>query len=539
MFSKNEPIFYDVRLQTPHKNVILLTGSGNDLPAFPLCGLVAFGLAQPTPLKSISLRFVGVFKLEFYEVRDNAAVHLVAVREERVLLDCQWSNLLVNASGVLLDESDFSPPASLSPPPSPNTSASPPSPQHPIFHGILHRNKLTGLLLKAKHFNRSHHLSNMVTLSSMLKPLGTPFGELAKLNHDSLEEKTFVLPAGNYELPFHAVIPGDIQETVEGLKGGLISYKMVTCMRDESGHKKFLRDCTVRVFRTLPPETLFLPEALSISNIWPEKIQYMMDLVLKHVAVGASLSVSLKLIPLVKGLRFGKVILAVTEYFTYKDLGNAVYDDNRRVVIKKINPGISDDAYQQYEDDLLRVETQISTQPDPDTQISVQNDAWKVDTRIKMPSTFGVIAQDCDLGSIKVRHKLKVKVQIINRDKHVSELRANLPIIVHISPRETVFGYHGSKCKSEDAIFEGLGESTVPLDSWAPPEYTRHVYDRPLLRNGEPSDMACLSPGDRASSVVSIDELSRVPSYHKALEDAGVGSLDLAPAYEGGSLTRG
>ncbi|GME81238.1 unnamed protein product [[Candida] boidinii] len=56
-------------------------------------------------------------------------------------------------------------------------------------------------------------------------------------------------------------------------------------------------------------------------------------------------------------------------------------------------------------------------------------------TSIVIPPSLSKLTQDCDISNyVKVRHKIKFAIGLVNSDSHVSELRATLPVSLFISP---------------------------------------------------------------------------------------------------------
>lgn len=554
----NELALFDIRLKSTHKDTILLKGSEIDSPSTPINGSVVFSLSAahraPLAVKKISLKLIGTFKLEFFEVipdrtGNSNAVHSIPVKEEKTIFECYWDNLLVNPNGKVKiidgqpiteeeqrllggamenttttgennnnnnddDNNDNSYCNNDQPQVIANESGN--TSRHNIFrlldlghssHNINNNTSLSSstitstatpvqtsvtsdtslprrlglipktksmsslsLSKKSKNFIRSHNSStNFVTLSDNCGVLGTPFHDLGKLNSESLESKSFVLPQANYELPFNVIIPGQISETVEGLKGGSILYKFQATMHKSAanpnssnhfaffqsgGSSKIIKNKYIRVFRTLPAETFFIPQDMTISNCWPSKVQYIVEVPSKYISIGSKFMLKIKLIPLLKKLKLGKITLSVIEYYAFKGSKNTIYDDNHRVMQKVISPDESDEIYQnvynEVDDDNNNNNSntngdqneKILPSDDTDTHIDIQQDSWTVTTYLQIPAHLKDVTQDCDLKNdlIKVRHKLKLKLVLINPDNHLSELRANLPIILFVNPNIEIFG---------------------------------------------------------------------------------------------------
>ena len=70
-----------------------------------------------------------------------------------------------------------------------------------------------------------------------------------------------------------------------------------------------------------------------------------------------------------------------------------------------------------------------------DTDTGEFQDKWEVRALLNIPASLTKCSQDCRiLSNIKVRHKIKFTISLLNPDGHISELRAALPVQLFISP---------------------------------------------------------------------------------------------------------
>lgn len=287
-----------------------------------------------------------------------------------------------------------------------------------------------------------------------------------------------MLPPGNYSFPFSAVIEGSIPELVEGLPGCLLAYHLIATVDKalrfsaSSVAKKHLR-----VIRTLTPDAPEISETVAVDNTWPKKVEYLISVPLKAVAVGLAAPVLLVMVPLLKGLKLGSVRIIVEEHYSYcGSFGPA--NTSERVLVDK-------------------------TIPAPDGELSTGLDRWEVSTQVPLPQSLSKCTQDVDIPShVKVRHKMRFTIGLINPDGHTSELRALLPFILYISPfipiqaGVEVEPHSGASTPvrsssvasslnqhAEETIFngDGSGASTPATGLVAPPLYAAHVHDRLYL----------------------------------------------------------
>lgn len=320
-------------------------------------------------------------------------------------------------------------------------------------------------------------------------------GNLAGLGSGGSSSSNSIKLQGNYEFPFEIILPGDIPETVEGMDGGQVIYKLSATIERGKWANNIHAKKYFRVIRTIGSDSFELSQTVSIENTWPGKIDYAISIPSKAVAIGSHVPVSLVLQPLVKGLKLGQVKVQLAELIQLSTpLGQTSSKD--RIAHEFLLP-----------------------LPDSETQ---SLDSWEVHEMVPLPTSLTKCTQDAVVGSfIKVAHKLKFAVPLINPDGHTSELRASLPIFLFISPNVSITSANPTNLvvpgteTSEDVLF-GPSSNSEPssrlgstlnlpgslgsmsgsssssanpisslMDSNAPPDYQSHVYDR--LYSGLPS----------------------------------------------------
>ncbi|KAI9781768.1 MAG: hypothetical protein M1839_005761 [Geoglossum umbratile] len=256
-----------------------------------------------------------------------------------------------------------------------------------------------------------------------------------------------VLEMGNYEFPFEILLPGNTPETVEGLFDCWIQYTMkATIARGRLANSLHARK-NLRVVRTLAPNSLELSHAMSVENIWPDKLEYAINIPCKAVIFGTCIKIDLTLIPLLKGLRIGKILVQLQEAQEFI-LYNNIHMIARRIASAEYN--IPSDSETLGEDQA----------------------GFRLHERLTLPRTLRRCVQDVHCKGVKVRHKLVFSVQLHNPDGHLSELRASLPVYLFISPHLPI-GEDGN-------IVDGNPNdprTLEALDQHAPPLYGDHEFD--------------------------------------------------------------
>lgn len=358
---------------------------------------------------------------------------------------------------------------------------------------------------------------------------------------------------GNYVFPFEIVVPGDIPESIEGNPFVSLSYFVHATaerggLRSNPTAKKH-----VRVIRTIGVDTYDFAQTVSIENRWPGKVEYKIFVPSKAVAMGSKLHVEFNLIPLDKGLRLGKIRTEIVEYVILVSPTSISQHHEERVVMKQsfMPPSRFRD------DDTL--------------------DQWEFSQPVDIPGSLSRLTQDVLMEPyVRVTHKLKMNIALVNRDGHTSELRASLPIHVFISPRVPVSAIEPElHVRSEQSIFDAPSANVDATE--APPLYSERLYDRlysemptPIESPGSPisqsvpstpgpsvNSLEDLDPHQRAQlnaglralalsqsmaqraqrpnfsrnvSGIDVQALSRVPSYEHALHDQA--TTDTPPTYE-------
>ncbi|KAL4892786.1 hypothetical protein BDV59DRAFT_208186 [Aspergillus ambiguus] len=285
--------------------------------------------------------------------------------------------------------------------------------------------------------------------------------------------KTELLPAGNYEYPFNLVLEGSMPESVEGLSDTYVTYRF----KAEIG-RKYAKDIVVRkplrIIRTLEPSALELSHAMSVENVWPNKIEYSISTPTKAVIFGTSIRVDFKLIPLLKGLRIGQIVSQLIESH---DL--------------TLNPEDPDSIRNTYKNTrtIINDEHEI----DGDNSLEIIDEAvegYQFSRLLDLPKTLTRCLQDTDTKGIKIRHKLKFRVQLLNPDGHISELRATLPVSIFISPNLAIDENNNLVDQTPQTAQRAIDD----LAQQAPPLYGEHQFDQ-LYSELDPAGYRTPGPG--------------------------------------------
>lgn len=339
------------------------------------------------------------------------------------------------------------------------------------------------------------HMSYSTTSSSSLSGRRNaskekPFFQKTWTFRDPGKGRTETLPSNNYSWPFDLVLDGTLPESVEGLKEAYIVYRF----KAEIGRKR-AKDIVVRkplrIVRTLASSALELSHAMSVENVWPNKIEYSISTPSKAVIFGSFLQVDFKLIPLLKGLVIGSVSTQLKEEHEF------MMDPEWGV--QALNGGImKDDRIIAFDNYTLNTENDLQI-------IEEAAEGFQFSRYLELPKSLTKCMQDCNVKGLKIRHKIKFNVQLHNPDGHVSELRANLPVALYISESLPLNENNDLVDQTPQA-----GRAAVENDMHhsAPPLYGEHQFDQlygdqqfEAVYSGYRTPGAALSNGGTPSSL--------------------------------------
>lgn len=382
---------FDIRLKNLDHDVLVLKGNEQDAASVLLVGKLVFSLNESIQMKRLTLRLYATLGLEWTEqYQTSKGVVPKPMRFSKRVYEHVWDP---NELRLALATDGFV-----------STTSPALSRQHSSASlkslGATFRSKSsTNLQASSLQSSSRNASSTNLSLSNSNNKLNGGGGS-----------GTAVLAMGNHEIPFSAILPGSIPESVEGLPGGSVVYRLEAVIERGKFHAPLVTKKQLRVVRTLTTDAVELSETVAVDNTWPKKVEYSLNVPSKAIAIGSSVPISFMLVPLLKGLRLGEIKIQLIEFYSFVGYIPPQFTNERLVVEKVISrPHANDPEF--------------------------ETDRWEVDTSLKIPDTLAKCTQDCDIQlHLKVRHKLKFVIGLVNPDGHVSELRASLPIQLFISP---------------------------------------------------------------------------------------------------------
>ncbi|ODV78111.1 uncharacterized protein CANTADRAFT_7568 [Suhomyces tanzawaensis NRRL Y-17324] len=387
---------FDIRFQYLDHDVLVLKGNEHDAASALLAGKIVLSLNEPLNIKRLSLRLYSTLRLNWTDhFQTPKGTFPKPNRFDKTVYEYFWDSKTLSQYLSTLQE-QLGGPSSTS----------------------LSRNHSSASLKNLGHSLRSKSSSNLSHLSSF--SLSSSHSNLAhndsstSLSASKTSAQNTVLAPGNYEVPFSAILPGNMPESIEGLPGASLVYRLEATIDRGKFHNNMVAKKHLRVIRTLTTDSVELSETVAVDNTWPNKVEYSLNVPSKAIAIGSGTPISFMLVPLLKGLKLGKIKIQLVEFYTYIGYIGPPHNGERVVCEKAI------------------------AEPD-ESDPNFQMDKWEVDTFLRLPASLSKCTQDCDVAQhVKVRHKIKFTIGLVNPDGHVSELRASLPIQLFISPFVTI-----------------------------------------------------------------------------------------------------
>lgn len=459
---------FDIRLKNTDHDILVLKGTEHDAASVLLSGKIALSVNEPLTVKRLSLRLYSTLRIHNMDSVNNAKTYQSKpYKFEKKLYEYNWDDMEINRYlSNMYENSNSTKPIGISR-----------SPNH------------SSTALKNLGYSRKSKSSS--NLNNLSFPTLTHADSTSSLNTKS----NHILVQGNYEFPFSAVLPGDMPESVEGLPGASVVYKLEATIDRGKFHNNMVTKKHLRVLRTLTTDAVELSETVAVDNTWPKKVEYSLNVPSKAIAIGSNIPISFMLVPLLKGLQLGEIKIQLVEYSSCVGYLPPAHSEERIVtskVIKKPNEN------------------------DPNFQM----DKWEIENYLKIPDSLSKCTQDCDIQNfIKVRHKLKFTIGLINPDNHVSELRASLPVQLFISPFVSIRAKYGDQdedARSRDSLNDASNDEEELLFSSNNGSHTslRSLNSSP---NNEISNDSRLT--SNPNSYTSFNGLMAPPVYEQHIYD--------------------
>ncbi|GAA5801416.1 hypothetical protein HPULCUR_006862 [Helicostylum pulchrum] len=330
---------------------------------------------------------------------------------------------------------------------------------------------------------------------------------------DQAHKKAFTLGAGEHKWDFELMLPGDLPQSLEA-EGGQVLYRLKATVERTAFLQNIVKKKIVRVVRCMLPTEFELIQTLEIHNTWAEKMMYDILLPSKVYARGHLIPITFHITPIAAKLRVRTLTATLKEYCTYT-ANDRSKTDTRIVKVQKD------------EDPFPNALVQTGGPIDP---IS-----WTKVISLDIPPMSSQMAFcDADNEMIRIRHKLKFVICLVNADGHLSELRCSVPVIIisSISEQAELGNLPAYEHAWQSVLCLESGPST-PISEGMPTPPIGHSSPMPVMpsNNHEPQEIPLESPSGEPLWW-NGSNLSRVPSYRTAAQQDPVSLSGSLPSYD-------
>ena len=196
-------------------------------------------------------------------------------------------------------------------------------------------------------------------------------------------------------------------ESVEGLAESHIIYKLkATVARGKLAYDLHAWK-PVRIVRTLDPSALELAHAMTVENVWPNKIEYSLVIPQKAIIFGTAIDVEMRFTSLLKGLKIGSIRCQLIEAQEFSVPGATAHSERFWKHTRDVENWTFELNDEEHYNELLNDDGQ---------------DGYRLIEKMPLPKKLSKCLQDVDVHGIKIRHKVKFNIALHNPDGHVSEV---------------------------------------------------------------------------------------------------------------------
>ncbi|CAO3623902.1 unnamed protein product [Cunninghamella blakesleeana] len=270
-------------------------------------------------------------------------------------------------------------------------------------------------------------------------------------------KKSYHLSEGHYKWDFELPLPGDLPETVDH-ELGQVYYRLKAVAERPTFSINYTDKRSVKVTRMMSPTSLELVQSMIISNVWADKLGYEISTPTKCYTMGHTVPITFELRPIAPELQVKSITCMLKEYLTL-----TAAENNHSKTESKVVKLVRDDQFYQnvIQQDGVYKKTIGLGIPDEDSQLLM------VDTQNDL---------------IRIKHKIKFTVTLINGDGHMSELRAAIPIVL-----------------AAMSVDEDVNALPAYEDAWKSLPYDPETIAQMIASGSLPPSLAFASPNQAAS----------------------------------------
>ncbi|KAI8879880.1 E set domain-containing protein [Backusella circina FSU 941] len=249
-------------------------------------------------------------------------------------------------------------------------------------------------------------------------------------------KKAIILAPGEHKWNFELTLPGDLPQSVE-TESGQVSYTLKATVERPTFSQNIIKRVPVQVVRCVLPSEFELVQSVVITNMWPDKMSYDITMPSKVFYRGQVLCTTFNIRPIASNLKIRSITCVLKESCTYTAKNFKKTDS--RIISRKL-------------------------QDHPFSRMPL-GEEWTASVSLGVPSMASKTACcDADCQLIKIRHKIKISMSILNEDGHLSELRCSIPVIImtaHPGESETPLPAYDQAWRSVLCSEDDLSSSIV------------------------------------------------------------------------------
>jgi hypothetical protein len=277
-------------------------------------------------------------------------------------------------------------------------------------------------------------------------------------------------------------MPSGLEESVEGLPTNWIVYNLKATVDRGYMSKPLTASSHIRVIRTLGRDLMdSVPMEQINEDIWASKLAYKITVPQKNYIVGTSVTADFVLIPLRKGVEITNIKMELIEarqlYCDYAGRRISHQSESQVAVTEGKLPPNSEN----------RVPEGIE-----DTD-QLFDECHRFSMTLDLPKSLKNCRQSVDTENLRLSHKLRLYVNLLNPEGHTSQLlvknHVNLFISPNLPPGDDLSVLVDPNVLNRQAIQDEVNQN-------APPTYGLHQLDS-LYNDIDPSGF--MTPGGHAS----------------------------------------
>ncbi|KAI8384813.1 uncharacterized protein BYT42DRAFT_563728 [Radiomyces spectabilis] len=317
--------------------------------------------------------------------------------------------------------------------------------------------------------------------------------------------KHYQLAEGHYQWDFELPLPGDLPESVQH-NLGQVFYRLKAVAERPTFSINYTDKKEIKITRSLLPSSLELTQSMVISNEWANKLRYDISVPSRVLNIGSVVPISFDLKPIAPDLKVRSVTSGLKEYIT-------VSSGQRKRTEGRVIKFLRDDQFQ-VDSHGHWSKVQLLTIP--------EEESHQIKTNVLS-----------DL--IKIRHKLKFTVSLMNADGHISELRAAVPIIIAaITPDDDINALPAYEDAWKSMPYDPATIAAMVASGSLPPSLAVAVPNEAAFRARTTAMGDTESGVEEETSPWEGIDLSRVPSYTTATRSGRLYSFSGSslPAYD-------